>query len=189
MLALSRERVEHGLQHTGGAVEWWTIRYTVTLRLGRFFIFNVLYRLLDWKRKIQGQPIYQGPGEWEITVLVVLQNEDDAILWHKTAAGWHLPGGIVPSMNTPWETAVALTHHQTGLNLHLTDLRGVYVIEGSHQMTLVFTAVTEHIHPLPPTFHWLSTTDIPTNQQRLHYQFALEAIAPDTVTTFKLITA
>lgn len=187
MLTMNRERIEHGLKHTGGPVDWWTINHSPMMRIGRLFIFGVLYPLMDLKRKVQGQPGYQDPPAWEITVRVVLQDKQGDVLWGKTAVGWQLPGGLVEGMVAPWDTAVSLTQQQTTLTPHLKDLRGVYVTEGSSQITLVFTAVADS----PPTHsaqtQWLPPTETPSTHQAAHHQFILDALSSDNLTSFKHI--
>lgn len=185
MLPVSRQRIERGLKHVGGPVEWWTVKHTAVMRLGRFFLFNVLYRWFDWKRKVQGRPVYQAPPAWEIIVHVVMQSKEGAVLWQKTADGWQLPGGRVPAMTAPWETAVTLTHQQTGLTPHLTDLSGVYIIEGSSQMTLVFTAVSDHDTPLASS-QWRAV-DVPATPSEAQHHYVANALTTDKLTTFALL--
>ncbi len=162
MLPINRQRIDHAVKHAGGPVEWWTIPYPLFMRLGRFFLFNGVYRWYDWRRKAQGLPLYQKPPDWEIGVRVVMQNESGAVCWQQTEAGWQLPGGITPPRTTPWDTAVALTHQQTGLTPQLQDVSGIYVMENSSRMVLFFTAVPHPTSsPLAAGNRWLPPTQMP----------------------------
>jgi hypothetical protein len=86
-------------------------------------------------------------------------------------------------MTPPWKTAT----EAVALTARLTDLRGVYVGEGSNQMTLVFTAVTHSPHTPSPKTCWLPLNQLPAGYQ--HPQFIHHALAPDSLTTFQLLDA
>ncbi|HRQ41205.1 MAG TPA: NUDIX domain-containing protein [Chloroflexota bacterium] len=182
MLPVNRQRIDHALKHDGGPVQWWTVPYPLFMRLGRFFLFNGIYRWYDWRRKAQGLPLYQTPPNWEIDTRVVLQNESGAVLWHQANGAYCLPGGIVPPQTAPWDTAVTLTHQQTGLTPQLQDVSGIYVIENSSRMLMVFTAVP---HPSAPTMSgntWLPPGQIPSELPSQCHQIIQHATKPDRQT-------
>ncbi|MCP4358803.1 MAG: NUDIX hydrolase [Chloroflexi bacterium] len=197
MLAMSRKRLQRGLQHAGGPVEWWAWHYSFWMRVSRFLIFNVLYRWLDLKRKIKGQPPYIPPPTWEIGVYTAVQNGNNEVLWRTDMEGdlWHLPGGQNPEMTPPWDTAVSLTQQQTGLKICLTDLSGVYVAENSNRMALLFTAVVEDEKREGETANstvlsagviaWSAAA--PEDAPSQHKQYVEDAALPDNQTNFRLL--
>jgi len=194
---MSRKRLERGLQHAGGAVEWWVWPYSSWMHAGRFLLFNVLYRWLDLKRKIKRQPPYVPPPTWEISVFTAVQNEDGDLLWRTDMEEdlWLLPGGRNPKMTPPWETAVSLTQQQTGQKIHLLDLSGVYVAENRCRMALLFTAVVEGEQREGETaasavlnagvIAWLAAP--PENAPSQHKQYVEDAALPDNQTNFRLL--
>lgn len=179
MLPVNRQRIERALNHAGGPVEWWTIPYPLFIRLGRFFLFNVIYRWYDWRRKRQGLALYQTPPDWEIVVRVVLQNEFGAVLWQQGNDGWCLPGGLVPPKTAPWDTAVTLTQQQTGYTPTLQDVSGIYVTKNNSRMVLVFTAVIHPSSTAPTGNHWLPPNQTPANIPHHWQQIVQHAITPD----------
>jgi 8-oxo-dGTP pyrophosphatase MutT (NUDIX family) len=58
-----------------------------------------------------------------------VRNEAGAVLWIKRddIDMWNLPGGGAEGMEAPWETAVREVKEETGLDVTLDDLSGVYL--------------------------------------------------------------
>lgn len=153
MLGLSRRRIEQGVRHAGGPVAWWVIEDTAVMRLGRFLLFHVVHRWLDIKRKLRRQPPFIPPPDWTVTARTVVRQENGAVLFLENESSAQLPGGVVPDRTPPWETAVAATRTQTGLDISLNNLSGIYVAEGTSRLTLVFTAVAPGSQPQNGRWH------------------------------------
>lgn len=184
MLTLNRDRIEHGVRHSGGPVAWWTVRYTLFMHISGFFLFKVVYPLVDLKRQLQKKPAFLPPPDWQITVQVVVQNESGHVLWHNTAVGWQLPHAPVPSLTAPWETAVAGVQAQTAVAAQLTDLRGVYVAQTGSAMTLLFTAVATTPQPNGHSA-WFPAAAPPADASPQAVRFVQQALHPETLTVFE----
>lgn len=184
MLRLNRDRIVHGVRHGGGPIGWWTVRYTLFMHVSGFFLFKIVYPLVDLKRKLQKRAAFLPPPDWQITVCVLVQNEAGQVLWHHTAVGWQLPQAIVPSLTAPWQTAVACTQEQTAVACQLVDLRGVYVPAGKSEMTLLFTAVADSQTPPHADVAWFDAAQPPTDAPTQQRQFVQQALEPDGGTVF-----
>lgn len=146
MFGMHRERIEMTYRHAGGPPVWERYRLSLGERIGRFLLFNVVYRWKNWRRKVNGEPDYVRPPGWKVGAFVVIKNEAGAVLWVKRTDGdvWNLPGGGGEPHETPWETAVRETYEETGLNVKLTDLSSINVYENSNEMCFTFTATIEN---------------------------------------------
>lgn len=182
MLALSRKRIEQGLRHAGGPVDWWVIEDTAVMRFGRFFLFHIIHRWLGLKRRLQKEPPFVPPPDWSVDTRLVIQNEAGQILTLENESSWELPGGTANHLEAPWETAVAQAKNQTGLDIELTNLSGVYVREDSSRMTLLFTAV---VHTPQSTKGTWQTNPVP-QKKHLHL-FLKDADAARSETMFRTL--
>ncbi len=189
MLSLSRRRIEAALKHTGGPVEWWITHTSLVIQLGRFLVYNVVHPWFDLRRKWRQQPAHTPAPSWNISVRTVIQNGEGAVLQLEGENGWQLPGGLVNGITAPWNTAVTRTKTQTGLDIRLTNVTGVYIIEGTTDMILVFTAVADSITPLNSKCQWRIPTSPPEKTQEPTHQFIHNALAPGSETSFHLLTA
>jgi 8-oxo-dGTP pyrophosphatase MutT (NUDIX family) len=72
---------------------------------------------------------------------VLLIRRDD-VLWVKRTDYdvWNLPGGKSEDDKSPWETALRETREETGLDVPLLGLSGVYIKPVENQMIFCFTA-------------------------------------------------
>ena len=167
MLELSRKRIEQGVRHAGGPVGWWIIEDTAVMRVGRFFLFHVIHRWLDIKRKMRQAPPFVPPPNWRVAVQTAVQQDNGDMLFLENAKGWQLPGGLVPDLTAPWETAVHSSKVQTGLDITLTNIKGIYVKEGSSQLNLLFTATVDNHSQPAQTGQWLP--DFPAEMKQRHH--------------------
>ncbi len=129
MLNFHRERLQDGFRHAGGAPRWgrqYPARWQLFLRRS---VLPFVYLWKDVRRRIQGVPRYQPPPEWRAGAFVILRNEAGAVLWVKRRDMdmWNLPGGLAEQMEAPWETAVREVKEETGLDVTVDDLSGVYL--------------------------------------------------------------
>lgn len=137
MLEMHRERLERALEHVGGPPYWGVQRLPLVVRAGRWLV----YRALDLRRSLRGEAAYRPPPEWTVGAFVVLRNGAGDVLWVKRTDHevWNLPGGRSEPGEPPWETAVRETKEETGLDVRLSDLTGVYTKPSSNDMILTFT--------------------------------------------------
>lgn len=143
MFSAHEERVALGLTHTAVRPYWGTHPSSWRMRLGRWFLRNVTYRRKDWQRKRIGRPPFNPPPAWSVGAFTVIQNEAGGVLWvrRNDLDLWNLPGGRSREMEPPWETAVRETREETGLEVELADLTGVYLYRERPHILFVFTAV------------------------------------------------
>lgn len=138
MLAMHRDRLERALAHSGGAPYWGVRRLPLHLQ----WASRLVYRYRDLRRRLRGETAYQSPAEWSVGAFTVLRNEAGNVLWVKRTDYdlWNLPGGGRQGTEAPWATAVRETREESGLEVRLTDLTGVYTKAEKREMVLVFTA-------------------------------------------------
>lgn len=143
MFQVHRERIEQALAHTGGPVQWSKIEESWPLRLGRLLVTKGVYPLKNVWRRLRGRPRYQPPPDWKVGAFTIIRNDAGEALWVKRTDQdmWNLPGGGSAPRESPWETAVRETYEETGLEVRLTDLTGVYVKPAQNEMLFAFTAV------------------------------------------------
>lgn len=138
MLGLHRERLERALAHDGGPPYWGVQQLPMVVRAGRWLV----YRALDLRRTLKGEAAYEPPPEWTVGAFTVVRDDDGGVLWVKRRDYdvWNLPGGRSERGEAPWETAVREMKEETGLDVQLTDLTGVYVKPQNNELILTFTA-------------------------------------------------
>lgn len=114
-------------------------------KIARQLLVNVIYPWKNWQRKRRNQAPYEPPPLWETSAFTVIQNEDGEVLWVKRTDQdvWNLPGGRGQVEEPPWETAVRETKEETGLDVALNNLTGVYLYDSDPpHIVFVFTATT-----------------------------------------------
>jgi ADP-ribose pyrophosphatase YjhB (NUDIX family) len=136
MLAMHRQRLQKGLRHAGGPPDWHRYDYPWYLRLAR----PLLDRYLNLRNRLTGRS-YAPPPEWESAAFAVLRDDAGRVLWVKRRdyAVWNLPGGGRQHGEAPWVTVARETREETGVEIGLDGLAGVYVKRGN-QMVFVFDA-------------------------------------------------
>ncbi len=161
-----RERLEKGLTHAGERPLIFSHHVTPLLQLTRFLLQHIVYRWLDVKRRLHGQPVYQQPPDWQVTTYLLCPNKAGAYLWQQSQqdGSWQLPGGKNSGMNVPWETAVQLAQQQTGHKLLLGRLSDVYLQANDSQLTLIFMAECDTPLPEPSAaIAWFASGSEPTS--------------------------
>lgn len=182
MSGFHRERLEKSLGHAGERPLFFQHPISPLNKAARFVLQHVVYRWLDVKRKLQGQPPYQPPPTWEVASYFLHRNEAGAHLWHRPNdnAPWQLPGGTASGLMAPWQTAVQLAQQQTGLYLCPHQLSDVYLGPKSNQLTLIFTtAATQKNQPANHTVAWFA----PNNEANAHHPQHSQMVANDTTST------
>ena len=182
-----RERLEISLSHAEERPLFFQHHVSSFNKAARFILQNVVYRWLDLKRRLQGQPAYQPPPTWEVAVYLLCANDAGDFLWHQPDANapWQLPGGVASGLMPPWETAVQHAQQQTGHQLNLHHLSDVYLSPNSNQLSLVFTA--EFVAPSsqsPPTLSWHTPGGEPANSYPNHCQMVVNRTQPSLGTKF-----
>lgn len=185
MLAMHRQRLETGLHHAGGPPDWSEYHYPWYLRLAR----PLLNQYLNARNRITGR-LYSPPPDWHSAAFTVIRDGAGRVLWvrRRDPAVWNLPGGGGEAGEAPWVTATREAREETGLEITLDELSGVYVKPGN-QMIFVFTA-TSVGGVLAPTeeaieFAYFAPGEEPPDALPKHAARVADALGPDEVTLFR----
>jgi 8-oxo-dGTP diphosphatase len=141
MLSQPRRRLADSLTHAGGPPIWAIQPPTAWYRLVRDALGGMLAPFQGQPRLAEERQIEPAAGGWQVGAFVVLQNPDGEVLWalRRDRDAWNLPGGGSEAGEAPWQTAVRETFEESGLEVELTDLSGVYVKPMGGQIILTFT--------------------------------------------------
>ncbi len=136
VIATQREMIEDGVSHQGGP----PILRRQRLAPWISFVLDAktaASNLWDRRRQARDSTI-SSPVAFEVGAFVVLRDQEGGVLWvqRRDYDVWNLPGGRREAGEAPWETAVRETQEETGLDVQLTDLSGVYLKPESS--TLIF---------------------------------------------------
>ena len=171
MSSFHRERVEKTLHHAEIRPLLFNHSVSPFTNLTRFLLRNVVYRWLDVKRKLHGQPPYQPSPTWTVEARLLIKNESGAYLWHRPDANtaWLLPGGETTGLMAPWETAVHLAQQQTQMQLSSLHLTDVYLTPDASHLTLAFEANAPQNLPQNSTnLSWFSPGEEPEACAPIH---------------------
>ena len=163
---------------------------------GKKFLGSVVYRYWRWRARRQNIDITNyGFVKWKMGAFCVIQNEEGAVLWVKRTDfdAWNLPGGGSLEMEPPWETAVRETKEETGLNIELTNLAGVYLYTDKNHAIFVFTAKVNSgsltTGPESAGFAYFQPQKEPSNCISQHLERVHDAILIPHETTFRFQTS
>lgn len=136
LLDVHRHRLQQALGHYGGPPLWRVEREPGLLRAAR-----VLSTGIRRTARALGAHLGTESPEWEVGGFVVLRNQEGAVLWvmRTDYDAWNLPGGGRKGLEAPWETAQREASEETGLNVALSDLTGVYIKPEDGAMIFTFT--------------------------------------------------
>jgi 8-oxo-dGTP diphosphatase len=185
MLAMHRQRLEKGLRHAGGPPDWDVYRYPWYLRLAR----PLLDQYLNLRNRLTGRN-YEPPPGWESAAFVVIRDDAGRVLWVKRRdhAVWNLPGGGAQPGEAPWTAALRETREETGLDVRLDGLTGIYV-KPENRIVFVFTARMARGALAPneeaQAFGYFAPGEEPPNSLPKHVARVADAVGPDEITLFR----
>ena len=188
MLGIHREHLQRALRHYGGPPYWGSQRQPALWRLARWLV----YRLRDARAVLRGEAPYQPPRPWHSGAFVVIRDETGRGLWvkRKDHAVWNLPGGRSSRGETPWATATRETREETGLNVRLVDLTGVYVKPERNHLVFTFTAEITGGRLTPNAeaadFAYFASGTEPANSLPKHVERVADAVSPQGRTIFRV---
>lgn len=177
----TKGRIERVRKHAGGPPYWLKVDRSGPLtKTLWFWLRRIYYPYKNWRRKRQGTP-YVPPTPWTVGAFVILRNEAGEVLWvQRTDNGrWNLPGGRVEPAETPWDAAVREAKEETGLDVQLTNLVGVYTKPDRLDMVFQFEGQivqgTLTTGPESADFAYFATGSEPENSLKNHLERVADA--------------
>lgn len=109
-----------------------------------------ILRLRRLANRLQGRPRFQA-ARWSLGAFVTLFDDDGQVLLvrRRDYPVWNLPGGKVEPHETPWETAVREAREETGLEIEVRRLTGVYHKPSRGEVVLNFEGQVIAGRPVP----------------------------------------
>lgn len=188
MLGIHREMIQRALAHEGGAPYWGYQPMPLAVRLLR----DVVYGAHDVWRVLRRRPSFRPPPPWKIGAFMVLAGDDGRVLWvrRRDHDVWNLPGGGPQGMEAPWETAMRETREETGLDVRVIDLAGVYTKPDAGEVVFNFLGqikggrLTENREAVE--FASFAPGDEPSNSLPKHVERVADAAGPQKTTLFRM---
>ncbi len=99
---------------------------------------------------------------------IILDEEDRVLLCHRRDIDmWNLPGGRVESGETPWEAVVREVREETGFEVTVQQLYGVYVKPERDDIVFSFACATVGgmvtLNDEADRIEWFAQDEMPTN--------------------------
>ena len=182
---MTQQRIQRGLVHRGGNPDWGTYFLNPKERRLKKLLTNVVYPYKNIKRKLFKGQDYAPPPNWTVGAFVILQNADGHVLWvQRTDNGkWNLPGGRVEPKEAPWDAAVREAKEETGFDVRIKELTGVYTKSATQDMVLQFTAevITGELTTGPESadFRYVPKGEEGDDFAPLHVLRVADALNPD----------
>jgi len=186
MLPMHKERIEIGLKHVGNSPELATYTANTRERLLAAVVYNVVYPIKNLVRQLRGGGKYVPPPQWKTTVLCIVRNSAGEILWtrplnQQNENTWKLVGGQVASNQAPWDGIHSDIKMQTGLDIQLSELGGVYTNAEGAELILVFSVqikdATLPTQKEEAEFQYLGLEGQVENIFPEHYNFAVDSLS------------
>ncbi|MCO5186591.1 MAG: NUDIX domain-containing protein [Anaerolineae bacterium] len=190
MIRLHRRAVMQAVTHSGGPPVWETYRMGFYDHIGKALLFGLVYPLRNLMRRFTGKR-YVAPPSWHLAASTIIRDAEGKVLWIKRRddGRWNLPHGGSQPLEPPWQTALRETREETGLEVRLTDLTGVYVKPEKEEMVFVFSAETISgtltTGPESAEFATFSPGDEPETCLPFHVARVADAAAPRETTIFR----
>lgn len=187
MLSLHQERVERALNHTASSPYWGLQQ----LPRGFNLLRSVAYGARDMVRAVRREPPIEPAPEWNVGAFVIIRNAEGKVLWvrRNDYDVWNLPGGGRQGQESPWQTAVRETREETGLQVRLTHLSGVYTKPEKQELLLTFTAEAAGgsliLNSEAAEFHFFASGEEPPNALPKHVERVADAVGPGETTFFR----
>jgi ADP-ribose pyrophosphatase YjhB (NUDIX family) len=188
MIPAHRERLRRGIPHDSYVPFWGPQRHPLPIRLLR----DAIYGWRDLRRRMRGEKPHPRPAAWRAGAFVILQNENREVLWVQRPddGRWNLPGGGVEPGESPWGAAVREAKEETGLDVALEHLVGVYTKPEKEEVVFAFTGRsaggTLQTGPEAAAFAYHAPGDEPENALVNHVARVQHAAGPRQPTRFEI---
>jgi ADP-ribose pyrophosphatase YjhB (NUDIX family) len=192
MLAMHKDRLERGLSHIDDSPYWGLQNTSLSMVVWRWVDGPLVYGLKALGRRLRGEPLFQPPLPWNSGAFVIICDDSGDVLWvrRNDFDVWNLPGGGSEQGEAPWETAVRETREETGLEVSLSRLSGVYVKPAENTMIFAFTAaITGGVLTTGTEsagFDYFRPGKEPVNTLPKHVERVADATAMSGTTVFKV---
>lgn len=187
MLGVHREMLDRALAHDGGPPYWGYQPMPLGVRLIR----DVVYGAYDLWRALRRRPAFRPPPQWGVGAFTIIVDEEGDVLWVKRCDYdvWNLPGGRRQGMEAPWETAIRETREETGLDVRLLHLSGVYVKPQEDRIVFAFLARAERgelkENEEAADFAYFAPGKEPPTTLPKHVERVADAAGPQKTTLFR----
>ncbi|HZP12654.1 MAG TPA: NUDIX domain-containing protein [Nevskiaceae bacterium] len=122
---------------------------------------------------------------------VIFDDELRVLLCHRTDCDmWNLPGGRVEIGESPWQAVVREVQEETGLDVEVRRLLGVYAVPARGDLVLTFACVrqggTLQLNPEADDLQWFRRDALPANTLPRHVERIADAFAGCVSTRLKV---
>lgn len=192
LLPFHRHRVKIGIAHQGTVPYWGVQNMNFYEDLGKRILGRTIYPYWRWRARRRNIDVSNlGFVQWQSGAFCVIRNEAEAVLWVKRTDydAWNLPGGSGEEGEAPWDTAVRETKEETGLDVNLTNLSGVYLYNDKRHVIFVFEATTSggtlQTGPESAAFAHFTPGQEPPNSIPQHIERVADTVDDPHQTTFR----
>ena len=124
---------------------------------------------------------------------VIRDEETKILLCHRTDRDWwNLPGGRVEPHEAPWQAVVREVYEETGLQVDIDQLIGVYWVHRKQDLVFTFTChiVGGAVRTTPEADQlcWFAVEDLPANTLARHVQRIQDSVACSRVVSLAIQT-
>jgi 8-oxo-dGTP diphosphatase len=144
-----------------------------------------MFRLRQLINRLKGRPEFTAT-RWKLGAFVTLFDGDGQVLLvrRRDYPVWNLPGGRVERNETPWDAAVRECCEETGLQIEVQHLTGVYSKPSRAEVVLSFEGHIVGGRPIPTEegaesryfpVHSLPDPTLPKHAERIHDSAAYHA--------------
>lgn len=122
---------------------------------------------------------------------VIFDDELRVLLCHRTDCDmWNLPGGRVELGESPWQAVVREVHEETGLEVEVRRLLGVYAVPARSDLVLTFACARQggalQLNPEADDLQWFRRDALPANTLPRHVERIADAFSGCVSTRLKV---
>lgn len=160
-------------------------------RLWEQLVFQSILRIRRWFSRRRSHPEFI-PARWKLGAFATLFDGDGRVLLvrRRDYPVWNLPGGKVETDETPWEAVVRETREETGLEIEVHRLTGVYSKLSRGELVLNFAGRVVGGQPVPTEegaeSQFFPVASLPDPTLPKHIERILDSAARHTDVVFQI---